>query len=341
MISLRKSMESLLEDMLQSTLECYRAALAAMGDAGVKACPQAGDDLRQSLLQLNQHLTAEAGAVAHTEKRVEEELRAWGDRAARFYDEKSDELKQVLMIVAQATRQMGDRDQRYAKQYLELTDRLQATARLNDLTLMRKSLGASLEDLEVCVANMTRDGQDSVAGLRAQLSSYETRLVEVERVASEDALTGLANRRRMERQMEQRVSEGRPFSVIYVDLNGFKKINDGLGHVAGDDLLKQFASELRNAFRAKDLVGRWGGDEFLALVDGDAVEARARSEAIEKWVNGDYTLATSAEPRKVKVSAATGFASWRQGETVVQLLRRADEAMYEHKAKMASEKKAK
>lgn len=334
-------MESLLEDMLQSTLECYRAALAAMGDAGVKACPQAGDDLRQSLLQLNQHLTAEAGAVAHTEKRVEEELRAWGDRAARFYDEKSDELKQVLMIVAQATRQMGDRDQRYAKQFLELTDRLQATARLNDLTLMRKSLGASLEDLEVCVANMTRDGQDSVAGLRAQLSSYETRLVEVERVASEDALTGLANRRRMERQMEQRVSEGRPFSVIYVDLNGFKKINDGLGHVAGDDLLKQFASELRNAFRAKDLVGRWGGDEFLALVDGDAVEARARSEAIEKWVNGDYTLATSAEPRKVKVSAATGFASWRQGETVVQLLRRADEAMYEHKAKMASEKKAK
>lgn len=339
MISLRKSMDAQLDELIQSTLESYRAALASMGDAGIKACPQAGDDLRQSLLQLNQHLIADAAVVAKTQKRVEEELRAWGDRAERFYDEKSDELKQVLMIVAQATRQMGDRDQRYTKQFAELTERLQATARLNDLTEMRKSLGESLEDLEVCVANMTRDGQDSVSSLRAQVSSYEVRLEEVERAASEDMLTGLANRRRIERHIEQRIKEARPFSVIYVDLNDFKKINDSLGHIAGDDLLKQFAGELRNAFRPKDLVGRWGGDEFVALVDGEALEARARAETIEKWVNGDYTLATSTEARKVRVSAATGFATWQTGENVIQLLRRADATMYQNKAKMAAGKK--
>lgn len=334
-------MEAELEELLQSTLESYRAAMAAMGDAGVKACPQAGDEMRQKLLQLNQHLIADAAVVMQTEKNVEEELRSWGDRAARFYDEQSNELKQVLMIVAQATQQMGERDQRYGKQFRELTERLQATARLNDLTAMRQSLGRSLEELEVCVANMARDGQDSVTSLRAQVSSYEARLEEVERTASEDPLTGLANRRRIERQMDLRVKERRPFSVIYVDLNGFKKINDGLGHIAGDDLLKQFAHELRNAFRPKDLVGRWGGDEFVALVDGELSEARSRSETIEKWVNGDYTLGTSKESRKVHVSAAAGFATWRPGETVVQLLRRADNAMYEHKAKMASERKSK
>ena len=296
--------------------------------------------MRQTLLQLNQQVIANAGLVSQAEQRVEEELRAWSDRAARFYDGQSDELKQVLMIVAQATRQMGDRDQRYAKQFRELTERLQATARLNDLTAMRQSLSQSLEDLEVCVANMTRDGQDSVAGLQAQVSSYEARLEEVERAASEDPLTGLANRRSLERQMDLRVKEGRPFSVIYVDLNGFKKINDGLGHIAGDDLLKQFSAELRNAFRSKDLVGRWGGDEFVALVDGESMEARSRAVMIEKWVNGDYTLATSTESRKVNVSAAAGFATWQPGETVVQMLRRANDAMYQSKAKMASEMKS-
>jgi diguanylate cyclase (GGDEF)-like protein len=332
-------MESQVEDLLKSALESYRAALAAMGDAGFKACPQAGGELRDTLCELNQRLAADSGAVIQTEKRVEEELRAWGDRAARFYDEKSTELKQVLMIVAQATRQMGERDERYANEFSGLTEQLQATARLNDLTLMRKSLGQSLEHLEVCVAGMTRDGKDSIASLRAQLTSYEARLEAVERTASEDPLTGLANRRRIERQLEQCVQDGRPFSIIYVDLNGFKKINDGLGHVAGDDLLKQFAGELRNAFRAKDLVGRWGGDEFIALVEGESNEARLRSEMIEKWVNGDYTLGTSAEPRKVKVSAATGSATWQPGESAVQLLSRADAAMYQNKARMAGEKK--
>jgi diguanylate cyclase (GGDEF)-like protein len=335
MISLRKSMDAQLEDLVQSTLASYRSALVAMGTAGVKACPQAGDELRQTLLQLNQALGPDLGTIVQTEKRVEEELRAWGDRAARFYDEKSNELKQVLMIVAQATRQMGDRDQRYTEQFHALTERLQTTARLNDLTEMRKSLGQSLEDLEVCVANMTRDGQDSVSGLRAQVSSYEARLEEVERAASEDLLTGLANRRRVERQMEQRINDGRGFSLIYVDLNGFKKINDDWGHMAGDDLLKQFANELRNAFRPKDLVARWGGDEFVALVDGESSEAKSRSETIDKWVNGDYTLATSGGSRKVKVSAATGHATWKPGETVVQVLQRADADMYKNKRSKA------
>ncbi len=330
-----------MEELLQSTLESYRATLAVMGAAGVKACPQAGDELRQKLLELNQRLIADPAVIAETEKRAAEELKAWGDRAALFYDEKADELKQVLMIVAQATGQMGERDQRYANQFRGLSESLQATARMNDLTAMRQSLGKSLADLEACVVNMTRDGLESATGLRAQLSSYEARLEVVERAASEDPLTGLANRRRVERHMEQRVKEGRPFTVIYVDLNGFKKINDGLGHLAGDDLLKQFATELRNAFRSKDLVGRWGGDEFVALVDGELPEARSRSQMIEKWVNGIYTLETSGEPRKVQVSAATGFAVWHPGETVNQVLRRADEAMYQSKTKMATDKKFK
>jgi len=138
----------------------------------------------------------------------------------------------------------------------------------------------------------------------------------------------------IERELELRASQGGPFSVIYVDLNGFKQINDTLGHVAGDDLLRQFAGELRTAFRMADIVGRWGGDEFLVLVDGDFPEAVTRTERIKKWVDGKYVLTTESGIRKVQVSAASGVATWQAGDTARTILQRADAAMYQNKERM-------
>jgi diguanylate cyclase (GGDEF)-like protein len=215
-----------------------------------------------------------------------------------------------------------------------LSERLQGTAKLNDLTTIRRALAVNVAELESCVTKMVRDGNESVAELRAQMSVYKHRLEEVERIASYDQLTGLTNRRMIERQLESNTAQGRPFSIIYIDLNGFKQINDTIGHLAGDDLLKQFASELQAAFRTTDLVGRWGGDEFIVVMDGDFNEAATRAERIAKWVDGEYTLTTNSGVRKLQVSAACGVASWNGGDTPASVLQRADEAMYQHKARM-------
>jgi diguanylate cyclase (GGDEF)-like protein len=336
MISLRKSMAMQAEEVLQSALKSYADVFVAVGEAGVQACPPAGEELQESLLNLKQRLNAEASAstITETEKLFEMELRVWSERAAQFYEEKTDEVREILTIVAKAAGHVGERDQRYAKQFGKLTERLQGTAKLNDLTTIRQSLVKSVAELETCVTKMVRDGQESVADLRAQMRVYENRLQEVERLACEDALTGLTNRRKLERQLELRAAQGDVFSIIYIDLNGFKQINDTYGHSAGDDLLKQFAGELRAAFRATDIVARWGGDEFIVLLDGDFREASTRVQRIEKWVDGEYILTTESGPRKVQVSAASGVTSWQAGDTATTILQRADAAMYEHKARV-------
>ncbi len=298
---------------------------------------RAGEEFKASLLNLKRRLSAEASAsvITETERLFEMELHAWSERAAQFYQEKTDEVKEILTIVAKAAAQVGERDQRYAKQFGKLTERLQGTAKLNDLTMIRQSLEKSIAELETCVTKMVRDGQESVTELRAQMQGYKDRLAEVERIASEDPLTGLINRRLIERELELRSSQGSPFSIIYVDLNDFKQINDTFGHLSGDDLLKQFAGELQAAFRSTDMVGRWGGDELLiVLVDGDFRDARTRTERIEKWVDGEYTVTTQSGVRKVQVSAACGVASWQAGDTPAAILQRADAAMYEHKERL-------
>lgn len=329
-------MDMHLEEVLDSALTSYKSALAAVGHAGSQACPPVGEELKESLLSLQRRLNTEtsASAITKTEEDLETQLQAWSARAARFYDEKTAEVKEILEIVAKAAAQVGERDDLYAKQFGDLTERLQATAKLNDLSTIRQSLVQNVAELKTCVTKMAKDGEESVFQLRGQMKVYEDRLKELERVASQDELTGLANRRLMEYQLEVRAKLGRPFSLLYIDLNGFKEINDSLGHLAGDDLLKQFAGELRTAVRTTDVVGRWGGDEFVVLVDGDVRECKLRVERIEQWVGGEYSVPTEAGSRKVPVSSAIGFASWQPDDTPTTILHRADAAMYERKAQM-------
>ena len=130
MISLRKSMEEQAEEVLQSALKSYADVFVAVGEAGAQACPPEGEKLKESLLNLRRRLNPEtsASAITETEQLLETELQTWSGRAAHFYQEKTDEVKEILTIVAKAAGQVGERDQRYAKQFGKLTERLQASS---------------------------------------------------------------------------------------------------------------------------------------------------------------------------------------------------------------------
>jgi len=172
--------------------------------------------------------------------------------------------------------------------------------------------------------------QESV-DLQTENTSYETKLEEMKQVAFQDPLTGLSNRREVERQIAARIQTGQAFCVVCLDLNGFKQLNDTHGHLAGDDLLKQFATQLRTAFRAHDVVGRTGGDEFVVLVDQDLPVAKTRLERIRRWVKQSYALTENPDLPQVKLTAAGGVVQWKPGESMRDVLRRADAAMYADK----------
>ncbi len=333
MISLRQAMHQDLEQSLKSALDSYRSALTAVGDAGARAYPPTGDNLKHSLLKLQESLlsTSTPSDFARTEQSVGQELKAWSDSASHYYRESAEEIKTLLLQIAKVAAEVGDRDQRYSANFQTLADRLQGAAKLDDIAFMRQSLTASAAELLDCVNKMTEDGKRTVEQLRAQISAYEQRVQESERLASLDPLTGVSNRRILERQLERRMAEGSPFFFIYLDLNEFKQINDTLGHQAGDDLLKQFSDELRHGLRPTDVVGRMGGDEFAVLVDGVAGNIPERIADVKKRVNGDYSLVTAQGKKKLPISAAVGLAVWKPGVTIQELLNAADRAMYQDK----------
>jgi diguanylate cyclase (GGDEF)-like protein len=120
--------------------------------------------------------------------------------------------------------------------------------------------------------------------------------------------------------------------VAIIDIDRFKKVNDEHGHLIGDELLKQFATEMKSASRSTDLTGRWGGDEFLLMLDCELPVAQTQIERLQKWVCGDYTLKGNGEPLKLRVDASIGLAEHQPGETLKVLVDRADAEMYQRKA---------
>ena len=332
------------DDLISAVLECYRSALLAIGKSGARACPAVSSDMQQKLAALGNKITSDLtpAGVRMTEKRVEEQLEQWGGQSAEYFKAKISEVKELLIVLARTAQSLGERDQRYANQFTQFTSRLHSIANLEDLTQVRASLVQGAAELKTCVDRMTQDSRESVAQLRAEVSTYETKLKAAEELALKDSLTGLANRRNAEERIEWRIAHEQVFCVMMIDLNRFKQINDTYGHPAGDSLLKQFAQELRSNLRASDVAGRWGGDEFVVVLDCDLAGANCQVERMRKWALGEYSVqrVVGGEGVKVPLDASIGVVQWQKGETMERLVERADTAMYEEKRQTQKKKAA-
>jgi diguanylate cyclase (GGDEF)-like protein len=337
LITLKRYLEVDHSGVLKSTLDSYRAAVAATSTFGSQASPCLGPEFVQSLTSLAESLAADptAEAVAETEQRFETELQQAGERASDYLKQKTTEIKELIVVIASTAEAMGERDHRYSAQFHDFSARLQAIANLDDLTKIRQSLVQSAQELKSYVDQMARETQECVKQLRTELSASRAREEATERLASRDPLTGLGNRRRVEMELEHYEEQKKLFCIMMFDVNGFKQINDGLGHVAGDQVLKQFATELKAVFRPTDFIGRWGGDEFVAILDCELKQAESQIARIRQWVFGEYEIVVGGVARKVGVSAAIGVAAANSKEPFAKVIERADAAMYKDKARSA------
>jgi len=166
---------------------------------------------------------------------------------------------------------------------------------------------------------------------RAQLSALN---LELGRLAAVDPLTGLRNRRAIEQYLSDSLSAARrhglDLSLLVIDVDHFKVFNDRLGHQQGDAVLAHVACVLDGALRAEDAIGRWGGEEFLAVLPGtDEEGALSVTERVRSALAGDQP--GEARAHQLPVTITIGLAEW-QGETIGDLVSRADAALYLGKA---------
>ena len=201
-------------------------------------------------------------------------------------------------------------------------------AMLEDSRQVRRAVGGAQERL--------REQQVRAHDLEERVQTLEARLRQVSEQAATDALTQVSNRRGLEYAFEaesarclRSVGTAASLAVGLVDLDNFKKLNDRLGHAAGDKALQTLAAAVRERLRPVDHIARFGGEEFVLLLPG--TELDAAQQALTRLQRSLTAALFLHEGEEVFVTFSAGVTLWREGEALEATLTRADEALYEAK----------
>jgi len=340
MISLKRHLEDLQgQGPLIAELEAsYKSALEGIEQNLPSVSAQLVAHFRKQIRELRTQfeLRPAAEVLSQSRPKLRDELRAFATQADKILEHKDKQFREILRSFAEAATTLAQQSTTNNRRLTCFTRNLDALVELQDLTEIRKGMVKEVAALKQAVAEIHDASQQSVLQLHAEIRQFQEKLARSEEIACTDALTGLGNRRAAEHALRLAVTAAKPFSVVLVDLNGFKGINDRWGHPTGDAVLRQFGQRLGSVVRSADMVCRWGGDEFLVLLPACRLaQAIARSQEIGKQCEGDYRLSVEDGHIKLLLRVAMGVAEWSIGEQIENLIRRADDALYKDKGKIS------
>ena len=251
------------------------------------------------------------------------------ESAAETAQKVSDGLRAVIDEVGTTATLTGERVSEFTASLQEKSGRMASLG-------MPANLGVELDAL----LTDSRDTGASLSTLMQRLQAATSELaklrVELDQAKVEatlDSLTGVSNRRGFDEAMaallrEHPSGEAGP-SVVLIDLDHFKQINDKYGHVFGDTVLKSIAMAIRSCVKGRDLVARYGGEEFVVLLPATALSgALALAEQIRTTISGARIRRGSSSESIGAITVSLGVSSWQPGEPMEALIDRADKALY-------------
>jgi diguanylate cyclase len=262
-------------------------------------------------------------------RREQQRLRGERDRARAA-------LKALVESLSSELDALGGQTGRFSEELVRCTDDLeQADSREQMGSVLHQMLSASRG-----VQSEVAEASARIAATRGQAEELNSRVAELEgelrRLSEEvstDALTQVSNRRGLQQAFDletaRSLREGTPLAIGLIDIDNFKKLNDSLGHAAGDQALKTLATQVRDTLRPVDHVARFGGEEFVVLLP--ATHLSAAQEALARVQRRLSMSLFMHEGRDVFVTFSAGVTAWRDGEALGVALERADAALYEAK----------
>jgi diguanylate cyclase (GGDEF)-like protein len=335
MFSLTKTINrlDLDERLYKQALGCYVAAISAIQEYPLDAEAEIVRRFKDELCAMQAEVadTREPEVLAESLQTLSSILKEYYRSAKATAAEKESDLRAVMAALGEAALLLGQQHSVHADKLRSFTDRLQNTEKLTDLSRMRAQIVSHVADLRSISDEVRKESDAAILAMQSQLSEFSRRLDDAEERACHDGLTGLLNRTEGERRLIRLLQTGRAACALLVDLNGFKKVNDTWGHPAGDQVLKHAARVLAEQTRPGDLVCRWGGDEFLVVIQGDQSVGTARAETFKVQLRRPQRIGAQGKMIDLVLSASIGVEQLRVGESVDDLISRVDAEMYKRK----------
>ena len=245
-------------------------------------------------------------------------------------------LKDAIAQMLSELDELGDHTGRFSDSVSRYVDTVANADSLESLAgVVRQMVDESraVHGLVSQTQERLRDGRQRAADLEAQVRTLESELRRLSDEVSTDVLTEVANRRGLMQAFDVETArlerQGGELAIGLIDIDNFKKLNDTLGHAAGDVALKTLAGHVQKQLRPVDVIARFGGEEFVVLLPGAEVdEAQVTLTRLQRTLTASLFM---HDGREVFVTFSAGVTKFRPGEPLEAALERADEALYEAK----------
>ena len=249
----------------------------------------------------------------------------------KFRETKNETVKQIVLDLSETIKQISSTADGFDHKMEKSMEGIQAASNIEDILALKDGI---IEEI-VKVRVNSQSLKLAVSEYKKTTQSLSVKLEETEAKSLVDSLTNVLNRNAYNMKIIQKMREFSQsknyFCLLVLDIDHFKKFNDTYGHKAGDRVLKSVAAAVQDSLRASDLVFRYGGEEFVVILNGiQGDNAFKLAEKIRQGVEKEYFV---DKEKKLKVTISLGIACVTEGETELELFERADKAMYVAKRK--------
>lgn len=297
------------------------------------------ENFKKRIDELLSHFLANSSErkMRHTFEESKELILSYIDREKNYLNDREKEFTNIIGLLTTGINTLNDENQAFNARLYQRSTKLEEITYLNDIRKIKEELKHEVEQIQYAVREKHHQDAKKLESLSREVESLKVDFQKAQHASMTDGLTGVYNRLAFDTQMtallDRQAVTGLVFSLLLIDIDDFKRINDTYGHQVGDRVILAVAQQCKTAVRRDDMVARYGGEEFAVLLPGASLrhalkKARALCKAI---ASARYTLDAEKPHTTLSFTISIGVSACQADDTVTSVIERADKALYEAK----------
>ncbi len=261
------------------------------------------------------------------------------DHQHKYIEDREKELRDIIDLLTRAMANLNVENLEFYQRINVQGEKIIKISGLDDIKKIKNALKVEVDQMRQIVDLKKDQEQRQIRLLAGQVSSLQTELEVAKAKAMTDGLTGVYNRQALNDFLTERVERNkmvnRDFSIMMIDIDDFKQINDKYGHQIGDRVLVALAQKCRSFIRGEDFLARYGGEEFTVILEGAPFRHAVKKGRDMCAAISSVRYATSETQTNdyLTMTVSIGVSQFKKGDTPSDLIERADQALYEAKHK--------
>jgi len=266
-----------------------------------------------------------------------------------YLKDRENEFKEIIDLLTKAMAVVDQDSQVYNKKIYKQSEKLEKLTLLDDIKKIKNELIIEVENIRKTVREKELGDSEKLEKLSKKVNSLNVELEKAKEESVKDGLTGVYNRKAFDRYINKLVERNTvtkaTFSMLLLDIDDFKKVNDNFGHQTGDRVLVAMANKCREIIRSDDFLARYGGEEFVVVLPGASLRNAVKKGKLicKEIAKARYALEESEEDTIISITLSIGASVYKKDDTVATIIERVDKALYTAKQagknRVVSEKK--